>query len=262
MTYELLEPQSLEEACSLLAKHKEEAKLLAGGQSLVPLLKGRYILPDYVINLKNLQELEYIREDGNCIRIGAMTVHRDLEKSPLIMDKLPVLAEAEKWLAQVQIRNWGTVGGAISHADPSGDLAPSLIALGAKVIAASTRGERTIPLDEFFVNIFTTVLEPDEILKEIEVPLPPPNSGIAYRKETVLAGDYPIVSVAAAIFLDEKREIIKDAQIVLGAAGMTPVIAKEAVKAIVGQKANSELAEKAGELEAKRRTRRQTCWDL
>ncbi len=251
MTYELLEPQSLEEACSLLAKHKEDAKLLAGGQSLVPLLKGRYILPDYVINLKNLHELEYIRNDGDRIRIGALTIHRNLETSPIIKDKLPVLIEAEKWLAQMQIRNWGTVGGGISHADPAGDLGPPLIALKAKVIAASSRGERTIPLEEFFVNIFTTVLEPDEILKEVEVPVPPPNSGIAYRKETIIAGDYPITSVAAAIHLDAQTETVKDARIVLGAVGMTPILAREAGKAITGKKANAKLAEEAGALASK-----------
>jgi carbon-monoxide dehydrogenase medium subunit len=251
VTYEFLEPKSLKEACSLLSEHKEEAKLIAGGQSMVPLLKGRYILPDYVISIKNLHELEYIRENGNCIRIGALTIHRDIETSPLIKDKLPVLAEAERWLAQVQIRNWGTVGGGLSHADPAGDLAPSLIALGARVIAASTRGERTIPLEEFFVNIFTTVLESDEILKEVEVPLPPPNSGIAYRKETVTAGDYPIVSVAAAIYLDAQRETVKDARIVLGAVGMTPIVAREAAKAITSKKVSDKLAEEAGKLASK-----------
>jgi len=251
VTYELLEPESLKEACSLLSEYKERAKLLSGGQSLVPLLKGRYILPDYVISLKNLHELEYIREDGNCLKIGALTIHRAIETSQLIKDKLPVLVDAERWLAQVQIRNWGTIGGGLSHADPAGDLAPPLIALGAKVIAASTRGERTIPLEEFFVNIFTTVLESDEILKEVEVPFLPPNSGIAYRKETVIAGDYPIVSVAAAIILDEKRETVKDARIVLGAVGMTPIMAKETGKAITGKKASVKLAEEAGALVGK-----------
>jgi carbon-monoxide dehydrogenase medium subunit len=243
-----LEPESLKEACTLLSKHKEEAKLIAGGQSLVPLLKGRYIVPDYVISIKNLHELEYIREEGNCLRIGALTVHRAIETSPIIKDKLPVLVDAERWLAQLQIRNWGTIGGGLSHADPAGDMAPPLIALGAKVIAASTRGERTIPLEEFFVNIFTTVLESDEILKEVEVPFLPPDSGIAYRKETVIAGDYPIVSVAAAIYLDAQRETVKDARIVLGAVGMTPIMAGEAGQAITGKKANGKLAEEAGVL--------------
>lgn len=251
MTYELLEPESLKEACSLLSEYKERAKLIAGGQSLVPLLKGRYILPDYVISLKNLRELEYIREDGNCLRIGALTIHRAIETSPLIKDKLPVLVEAERWLAQLQIRNWGTIGGGLSHADPAGDLAPPLIALGAKVIAASTRGERTIPLEEFFVNIFTTVLESDEILKEVEVPFLPPNSGVAYRKETVIAGDYPIVSVAAAVFLDAQRETVKGARIVMGAVGMTPIVAGEAGKAITGKKVSDKLAEEAGALASK-----------
>lgn len=244
--FEYLEPASLKEACSLLSKYKEKAKIIAGGQSLVVLLRTRIFTPDYIINIKNLQKLEYIRDGGDSLRIGALTTHRALETSPLVKDRFPMLAEAEHRLAQVQIRNWGTVGGDLCHADPAADLSPPLIALGAKVKAASVRGEREIALEEFFVDYFTTVLEADEILAEIDVPYLPPYSAGAYRKETIIAGDYPIASVAAVIGLDKQRETVKEARIVLGAVGTTPIRANEAGQAIIGNKLNGRLAEEAG----------------
>ncbi|MDP2916765.1 MAG: xanthine dehydrogenase family protein subunit M [Dehalococcoidia bacterium] len=246
--FKYLEPAGVEEACSMLSKHKGKAHILAGGQSLVVLLKTRVARPDYIVNIKNLKELDYIRDDGKSVKIGALTTHRTLETSPLIIERFPVLVEAEHKLAHRQIRNWGTVGGDLCHADPAADISPPLIVLKGKAKALSVRGEREIPLDEFFVDYFATALEEDEILVEIEVPYISPYSAAAYRKETIISGDYPIVSVAAAIGLDKKRETIKEACIVLGAVGTTPIIAKEAGQAITGKIANSEAVEQAGDI--------------
>lgn len=249
--FSYLEPASVEEACSLLSRYKEKANILAGGQSLVVLLKTRMISPDYVINIKNLKELDYIRDNAKSVKIGALTTHRTLETSALIKQRFPVLVEAEHKLAHRQIRNWGTVGGDLCHADPAADISPPLIALGAKAKVVSVRGEREIPFDEFFVDYFATALENDEILVEIDVPYVPPYSAAAYRKETILSGDYPIVSVAAAIGLDKQRKTIKEARIVLGAVGTTPIMAKEASQAIIGKIANGEVVEEASALASK-----------
>jgi len=230
----------------LLSKYKESAKIIAGGQSMVVLLRQRLIEPDYLIDIKNLQELEYIRDNGDSLRIGALTTHRDVEKSSLIKERLPILMEAEHRLGHTQIRNWGTVGGNLCHADPAGDLAPSLIALGAKIKAVSIRGEREIALEEFFADLYATVLETDEILADIEIPYLPSYSAVAYRKETILASDYPIASVAVMIGLDERRETVKDARIVLGAVGAVPIIAREAGQSLIGKQANVSIREEAG----------------
>ena len=249
--FEYVEPASLKEACSLLSKYKDEAKVIAGGQSLVVFLRQRIFTPGYLINIKNLKELDYIRDGGGSLKIGALTTHRTLETSPVVRDRLPVLAEAERKLAHLQIRNWGTVGGDLCHADPAGDVSPPLLALGAKVKAVSTRGEREIALEDFFADYFTTVLESDEILTEIEIPYLPPNSAAAYRKETIISGDYPIASVAAMVGLDERRETVKEARIVLGAAGTTPIFAREASRILTGQKANGNLVKEAAEAASK-----------
>lgn len=244
--FKYLEPSTLKEACALLSKHADDAKILAGGQSIILLLRQGLIAPDYLISIKNLHELEYIRNDDGTIRIGTLTTHSAIKKSSLIKEKFPVLIEAEQRLAHTQIRNWGTVGGNLCHADPATDLAPPLIGMGAKLKAASIRGEREIALSDFFVDMFTTALKPDEILSEVEIPLLPPHTGCAYRKETVIAGDYPLASVAAIITMDSKHELIKAARIVLGGLGATPIKAEEAAKILIGKKANNKLIEEAG----------------
>ncbi len=244
--FKLLKPRNLQEACRLLAEHKGRAKIISGGQSLVPLLKGGYIEPEYIIDLKSSKGLSYIKEEDGGIKIGALTTHRILETTPIIKKKLPVLVEAENRLAHRQIRNWGTIGGALSHGDPGGDLGPSLIALGARVKANSIRGERQIEMAGFYEGIFSTVLEEDEILSEIFIPSMPRHSAAAYQKEAIEEGDYPICSVAVFVTLDTQGETIKDAKIVLGAVGPTPIIAQKAGQSLIGKKVNSISAEQTG----------------
>ncbi len=242
--FEYLEPVSVAEACSLLSERKEEAKILAGGQSLLPLLKHRLIAPRYIISIKGLSELEYITAGQDSIRIGTLTTHEAVETSPLIKERFPMLAWMETVLASTQIRNWGTLGGNLCHADPAGDPAPALIVLGAKVKATSVRGVREIPLADFFVDYLQSVLEPDEILTEIEVPYLAHHTGAAYVKEAVRFGDYPIVSAAAVVTLD--NNIVKEARIALGAAGKTPIRVKETEKVLGGAKVTAEILEEIG----------------
>lgn len=224
--FEFLEPANLAEACQLISRYKDRAKLIAGGQSLLPILKQRMISPEYLISIKNLHELEYIKQNSSGIEIGALTTHHAIEISPLIKEKFPILAEMENSLGSIQIRNWGTIGGNLCHADPAGDPGVVLLALKASVMTNSIRGNREIPLDSFFVSYMETALEPDEILTEIHIPYPVPHTGFSYVKESVRFGERPIASAAAAISIKGKN--IKEARIYLGAAGNTP---KRAVKA-------------------------------
>lgn len=239
--FKLLEPKTLSEASSLLAEYKDKAKIIAGGHSLLPVLKHRTITPDYLINIKDLPDLEYINYGNNGLRIGALTTHRAIELSALIKEKYPMLAELERFLGCVQTRNWGTIGGNLCDATPANDPPPALIALGARVKAVNVKGEREIPLDEFYVGYRKTALKPDEILVEIGVPKLPPHTGQVYHKERVRIADSPIASAAAVVSLDEGLEIVAAARIVLQAVGPTPIRAKDAEKAIVGKKVQDRL---------------------
>jgi len=241
---EFLEPETLEKTCSLLAKYKEEAKLIASGQSLIPMLQQRLFTPKYLISVRNLPGLDYIKEDDDTLRIGALTTQRTVETSEVVRRRFPILAEAVHAVGTVQIRNWGTIGGSLAEADPTGDPPPALLALGARVKALSVRGEREVPLDEFFVDYIQTSLEPDEVLTEIIVPYLPPNTGGTYIKDVVRAGDTGIVTVAALATLDGKQTV-KEARIVLGCQAATPVRALRAEKAAVGKSAMDDLKDVA-----------------
>ena len=241
---EFLEPETLEEVCSLLTKYKEEAKLIASGQSLIPMLQQRLFTPKYLISIRNLPALDYIKEDGDGLRIGALTAQRTVETSEVVRRRFPILAEAVHAVGTVQIRNWGTIGGSLAEADPTGDPPPALLALGARVKTISVRGEREVPLDKFFVDYIQTSLEPDEVLIEIIVPYLPPNTGGAYIKDVVRAGDTGIVTVAALATLDGKRTV-KEARVVLGCQAATPVRALRAEKAAAGKSAMDDLEDVA-----------------
>jgi carbon-monoxide dehydrogenase medium subunit len=245
--FQYLEPQSVDEACQLLGEFGERAKVIAGGQSLVVLLKHRVMTPEYLIGIKALHELEYLTHDQDTITIGALTTHRTIETSSLIKKELPMLVEMEKTVGSVQIRNWGTIAGNLCTGDPAADTGVALVALGAKVKARSLRGEREIPLEEFFTGYLETALEPDEVLVEIMVPRLKAHTQGAYVKESVRAGDYGITTTAVVVTLDGKT--IKEARIALGAVGPTPIRAKRAEEAIVGGEIDNAL-EAAGRLAA------------
>lgn len=234
--------RDINEACTLLAQHGEEAKILSGGQSLVNMMKQRLISPPVIIDIKGISELDYIRySDDDGLRIGGLTTHRSVEKSPIIIDKFPMLAQMEYTLASVAVRNWGTVGGNLCSADPASDLAPTLIALGAEVTLAGPETKRVVALDKFFVDSFETVIQPDEILTEIHVPKAGMAGGI-YIKFAQRKTDLAVVSVASHLTLKEgSHETCADIRIVMGSVNPFPSRAKRAEDVIRGQKITAEL---------------------
>ena len=227
-------PTSVAEAASLLAEHGDDAKLLAGGHSLIPLMKLRLAEPGVLIDLGKIEGLSYIREaDGGGLAIGAMTTYAELQASELVRSGAPMLADAAGQVADAQVRNMGTIGGSLAHADPAGDLPAVAIALNAELITSSTGDHRTIGADDFFVDLLTTALEPNEILNEIRIPALAANSGSAYAKFGNKASHYAIVGVAAVVTLDGDGNC-SGASIGVTGAGAKAVRAGDAEAALVG----------------------------
>ena len=244
--FEYFAPKTVEEALTLLSQYKDENKVIAGGQSLLILMRQGLVAPKYLIDIKGISSLDYIRHDAKeGLRIGALTPHWTIETSPVIRNGFGVLAEMEKRLASVQTRTWGTIGGNLCHGDPAGDPAPVLIALNGKLKITSLRGERVVAVKDFSTDYFETVLEPDEILTEIQVPNPPPHTGTAYTKFAKRVGDMAIVGTAVSITLSSKNGTCKDSRIALGAVASVPMQAKRAGKVLEGKEVTDELLEEA-----------------
>jgi carbon-monoxide dehydrogenase medium subunit len=247
--FEYLTPKTLEEALTLLDKYGDECKVIAGGQSLLILMKQGLVAPEYLIDIKGITELNYIKSDAKeGLRIGALTPHRAIEKSPVVRNGFAVLAEMENRLASIQTRNWGTIGGNLCHGDPAGDPAPVLIALNANLKMASLKGERTTAIEDFFLDYFETALEPGELLTEIQVPVVPPRTGTVYIKFNVIESDLATVGVAVSITLGSSDGICQDVRIALGAAASTPVRAKQAEAVLRGKKITDNLLREAGQI--------------
>ncbi len=238
---------SIEEALSLLEKHKEDYKIICGGQSLLILMRQGLVAPENLIDIKSVEELDYIEyHPKSGLKIGAATTHRKIEKSPVIKKHFPVLAAMEKNLASIQTRNWGTIGGNLAHGDPAGDPAPILIASNATVRMASAEKERILPLEDFFVDIFETALEEGELLIEVQIPVLPQKTSLAYQKFNIIKNHQGIVSAAVSITMDEDGERCKGARIVLGAAAAIPLRAKQAERLFIGEKFDTKLLERVG----------------
>lgn len=247
--FEYFAPKTVKEALALLTKYKENCKIIAGGQSMLILMKQGLVAPKYLIDIKGITALHYVNYDKNKgLRIGSLTTHRTIETSPAIRNGFSVLAEMEKNLASVETRNWGTIGGNLCHADPAGDPAPVLIALNGKLKMVSPNAERTMTVEDFFKDYFETALQADEILTEIQVPNPPPHTGTAYRKFSLLEGDYALVSAAVSVTLSSKDNTCSDARIVLGAAAPVPMRAKRAEKVLIGKVIQDDLLREAGKI--------------
>jgi len=248
--FEYFAPKTVKEALSLLSKYKEEAKMIAGGQSMLVVMRQRLLTPEYVIDIKGLTTLEYIKyDDKQGLRIGALTIHRDIEKSPVIQKHFGVLSEMEGNLATIQTRNWGTIGGNLCHSDPAGDPATVFIALKAKFKLASSGKERIVEADEFSTDYLEADLKPGEMLAEIQVPTPAPHTGTAYEKLMVMKGDMGVVGAAVSITLDSK-DSCQDARIALSNCSSVPLRAKKAEKVLIGKTINDGLLTKAGEVAA------------
>ncbi len=238
---------TVKEALDLLEKHRDDYKIICGGQSLLILMRQGLVAPANLIDIKGIDELKYIKfKSKEGLKIGAGTTHSEIQKSSPIKKHYPVLIEMEENLASVQTRNWGTIGGNLSHADPAGDPGPVLIALNATVKIANRERERTIPLEEFFIDYFETVLEEGELLLEVQLPVVTPRTATVYEKFNIIKNDQGIVSVAASVTLDSRGSTCTDARIVLGAAASIPLRARKAEKLLIGQKLDDSLLEKIG----------------
>ncbi len=243
-------PGSVKEAVQMLADYQDDCKIICGGQSLLIVMRQGLVTPAHVIDIKGLKELNYVSYDAKGgLKMGATTTHRTIEKSALLKEKYPVLVEMEEKLASIQVRNWGTIGGNLAHADAAGDPAPVLTAMGGLVKVASASAERTIPLDEFYTDLFETAMNHDEMIVEVQVPVRPAKSGTKYQKFNLLDSDQGIVAVAATITLNGDGKC-KEARVVLGNAAATTIRAKEAEKVLIGSKLGDAVLEKAGEAAA------------
>ena len=200
--FDYFAPATLNEAVSLLAEHSDEAKILAGGHSLIPAMKLRLAQPQILIDIGRIKDLSYIREEDGQIRIGAMTTHYQIESSERLREICPLLHETASHIGDMQVRNKGTLGGSLAHADPAADWSAAIIALGAEMVAVKAGGERVIKADDFFVDLFTTALEPSEILREIRINKPQGRTGQAYVKVHQPASGFAVVGVAVSLTHD------------------------------------------------------------
>ncbi len=247
--FEYYAPNTLSEAIQLL-QQKEDAKVLAGGQSLLALMKLRLAAPKYLIDINKLQDLSYIKEEKDHLAIGALTIHDMIELSQIIREKFPILTDAASKIGDQQIRNKGTIGGSACHADPAADLPTALLAVDAQFVANGPKGQRVIPATEFFVDIFTTALGPTEVLTEIRIPYLPPKSGSGYIKHSRREGDFAIVGTGVTLTLGTGN-VFQNVRIALGSVASTPMRAKGAEEYLRGktldEKTILEAAERAPE---------------
>jgi len=212
-------PSTIEEAIALLGEHDDTAKLLAGGQSLMPMMNLRLARPQYVIDLNRVAGLDYIKEHDGTLAVGTMTRQRSLERSPIVRQRYPLLYKATTLIGHVAIRNRGTVGGSIAHADPAAELPAVLLAHGGSVQVQGSRGTRQIGGEEFFRAYLTTALEPDEILTEVHFPPWPAGTGWCFMEESRRHGDFAMVGVAVLLTLDSARQCTHVAVVLCGVGG-------------------------------------------
>jgi carbon-monoxide dehydrogenase medium subunit len=243
--FDLISPKTREEAVTLLDKHGEDCRVIAGGQSLLNILKQGLIAPRLLVNIKDISDLNFIRYDeADGLTIGAVTTHRTIELSPVVLQRFKSLVEMERGLAAVQIRNWGTIGGNLCIADPTGDPAPLLIAMNAEVTIASSRGERTLPVEDLFVDYYETILQPQELLIHIRIPPGSDRTGLACAKFRIVEGDQPIVTTAVSVTLDENGGCV-EARIAMGGVASTPVRARQAESMLEKQALDETLIREA-----------------
>jgi aerobic carbon-monoxide dehydrogenase medium subunit len=247
--FEYLTPKTIEEALELISRYDEgECKVIAGGQSLLILMKHKLLMPKYLIDIKGLSKLDYIKlDDKQGLRIGALTTHRSVEISPVVQKGFSVLAEMEQNVSSVETRNWGTLAGNVCHGDPGGDPTPVLIALNAKIKLKSLSGERIVNADNFGLDYYETERHHDELLTEIEVPKLAPKTGVKFTKFSQITGDLANASAAVSITID-KKDICEDVRIALGSVAVAPMRAQKAEKILKGKKITDELLAEAGKI--------------
>jgi carbon-monoxide dehydrogenase medium subunit len=240
--FDYLAPTSLDEALAALATHGDDAKLIAGGQSLLPILRMRLNAPEVIVDLGRIEALRGVREDGDALVIGAMTTHADVGADPLVAEHAALITKAVAHLADPQVRHLGTFGGSVAHADPAGDLGASALALDAEFVVAGQGGTRTVAADDFFVDLFTTAIGDDEILTEVRIPKHT-GWGAHHEKFVRVAQQWPIVAVAATVRAE--GDTIAEARVALANMGTTPLRARAVEQALVGQPATEDAVRTA-----------------
>jgi carbon-monoxide dehydrogenase medium subunit len=241
-------PKTLPEALALLGQLGEEAKILSGGQSLLPLLKLRFAAPAHLVDIGRIPGLDYVKEEGGVLKIGALARESALETSEIVRSRYPILADTAAVIADPIVRNLATVCGNLAHGDPANDHPATMLALGAEVVATGAKGARTIPIAQFFTGLFTTALQAAEVLTEIRIPAPPPGSGGAYVKLERKVGDF--ATAGAAAFLVLEGGVVQRAGIGLTNVGPTPIKATAAEAFLAGKKADDAAFAEAGRLAA------------
>ena len=243
-------PTTVEQALALLTEHGDEAKVLAGGQSLVPMMNFRLVQPSVLVDLNPIPDLAYIEPDENGgLRLGAMTRHHQVEVDPMVAERMPLLHEAMPKIAYPQIRSRGTIGGSISHADPSAELAAVSVALNGRFRLRSPKGERWVPAQDFFIGLFTTILQPDELLVEVALPPLPARTGGTLMEVARRSHDFALVGVAAVVSLDGKGAC-RQTRMVFLSAGDRPMEAHRAADVLAGQIPTPEAIRAAAEIAA------------
>ena len=240
-------PTSIEQAISLLSEYGEKTRIIAGGTDLLAQMKKKIVLPDVLINVKGIRDLEYIDYDEtDGLRIGTLTTIASIEKSSLVRSKFSILAQAASMLGTLTIRNQATIGGNLCNAAPSADTAPALLVLGARLKIAGTEGEKIVPIEDFFTGPGQTIIKNSQIITEIQIPNLPLRSGAAYIKQTRRRGaDLAVVGVAALVIME--GDILRDVKIALGAVAPTPIRAKKAEEILKGKKLDDKLLEEASQ---------------
>ncbi|MDX6549200.1 MAG: aerobic carbon-monoxide dehydrogenase medium subunit [Gaiellales bacterium] len=238
---------SVDDAIALLTELGPDSRVIAGGHSLLPMMKLRLAAPEHLVDINDLSDLAYIRRDGDEIRVGAMTRHRDLLSSPMIGEHLPIVVDAERVIADPLVRNRGTIGGALCQADPSEDISAVCAALGASCVIQGPRGERVVSMAEFHRGPYETAVEQDELLIEVRIAIRP-GAGSAYEKLERRAGDWAVAAAGAALWLD--GDSIADAGIALTAVGANEVTSTRAQAALKGKPATAEAFAEAGRIAA------------
>lgn len=243
-SFDYFQAENVEQASRLLREYGEEARVIAGGQSLIPFMKYRLALPKYLVDIRGIPGLSFIDKKDGCVRIGALTVHREIEESDLIRSQLPIMRDAAPLIGDPQVRNLGTLGGALCHADPAGDWGPVVLALEGRLKCVGANGERELEAKDFFVDAYSTRLQPDEVLTEVVLPVPGAKSGGAYLKLARRTGDFAMASVAVQLTLDEAG-VCQHIGIGAGAAGRTPLRVPDAEGVVRGEKISATVLKKA-----------------
>ncbi len=248
--FQYLVPKNLDECLQFLYQHPEDAKILAGGQSLIPTMNFRMAQPMYLVDINNLQELSYIRADkSGGLQIGALSRHYQVEHDALIAQKAPLLHDVMPWIGHVQIRTRGTIGGSLVHSDPAAELPAVMVALNAKFKVKNKKKERWIPAEQFFVSLFTTALEHNEVLVEIAIPPMPAHAGSSFQEFSRRKGDFALVGVACLLVLG-KGNVCDQARLVYLGVGEGPIMASQACKTLIGKQLTPDLLQQAAKIAA------------